>query len=141
MILALNNWRTFTALVKLYRGDKAYFATVLQKRLRLTMAELVTYRAAIKQEIGQVQKTAADITTLSTGIAFDKAPDTKAHKQSIKALGQVPEELEASLQNLLEEFNEQEKLLAIWETMLTDKQNAHNALNNQWLLLHNLEHR
>jgi type I restriction enzyme M protein len=129
-----------TAIVKLYRGDKGYFAKVLEKRLRLALEELKDYTGLVKDEIKQVQKIAANIKGLPNKIEFEDAQDTKAFKAGISSSGDLAEELDRILHNLVTSIDNQLEDLAAWEVLLKDKQNAHNALHNQWLMLHNLYH-
>ncbi len=129
-----------TAIVKLYRGDKGYFAKVLERRLRIAMDELSQYQASVQSEIIQMLKIADNINSLESKVAFEDAKDTKAYKVAIKGLGEIAKQLNGSLVKLLTSIEGQEENLGLWEEMLKDKKNAHNALHNQWIQLHNLQH-
>jgi len=130
-----------TAIVKLYRGDKGYFSKVLVKRLRIALDELNHYRAAVKTEIVQVLKIANNIKSLANSIEFEDAKVTKAYKKGIEDLGDIAAELDSCLRKLLIGIEDYDGGINIWEDMLKDKKNAHNALNNQWILLQGLHHR
>ena len=129
-----------TAIVKLYRGDKGYFAKALEKRLRLALEQLWLYRDSLKNEITQVQSIAANIQSLLNKIDFEDIKSTKAFEEVITTFSTSAKELVLLLQTLVTRFEEDEEDLNLWESMLNDKQNAHNALHNQWLMLHNLHH-
>jgi type I restriction enzyme M protein len=130
-----------TAIVKLYRGDKIYFANILEKRLRLATTMLWQYRDFLKSEIAQVKQVAANIQVLPGKFIFEDEKDTKAYKKSTIELIPIAKELEETLQKLVMAFDKQQEVLEVWEFLLKDEQNAHNALHNQWLMLHDNHHR
>lgn len=129
-----------TAIVKLYRGDKGYFAKVLEKRLRLAVNELNSYVASIRTETVQILKIAANIKSL-IAIEFKDPKDTAAYITGINGLSEISNELSACLLKLITGIEKYDDGLGVWEDMLKDKLNAHNALNNQWILLQGLHHR
>ena len=129
-----------TAIVKLYRGDKDYFAKVLEKRLRLALEELSAYVASVKTEMVQVHKIAANIKSLIE-IEFEDPKDTAAYIADINGLWDIANELSTCQLKLLAGIEKYDEGLGVWEDMLKDKLNAHNALNNQWILLQGLHHR
>ncbi|MEO7047897.1 MAG: N-6 DNA methylase, partial [Ferruginibacter sp.] len=128
-----------TAIVKLYRGDKKYFASILEARLRLALEELYSYTALVKEEIKSVQKIASNIQSMEAH-EFDGPKDTKAYRQGINDLVFVAKQLGESLQEFVSGIAERDEDLQVWEMLLADKQNAHNALNNQWIILQALHH-
>lgn len=129
-----------TAIVKLYRGDKDYFAKVLQTRLRLALKELNSFVGSVKTEMEQVLKIAANIKGL-INIEFEDPKDTLAYIADINGLANIVNELSTCQLKLLSGIGEYDEGLGVWEDMLKDKQNAHNALNNQWIMLQGLHHR
>ena len=125
-----------TAIVKLYRGDKTYFARVLENRLRLATKAFFEYRNLLQDELAQLQKIQNSIKSLPAAIVFDNAKDTEAYKKSNDELMPVGKELETLLEKLMTAITDDEESLGVWEDLLADPQNAHNALHNQWLMLH-----
>jgi len=130
-----------TAIVKMYRGDKAYFARILLSRLRHAMEELVDFTGSLRDEMTQVQKAAADINDLGNKVEFAETKDVKAYKAGINQLDGIAGELEKSIQTLTSDIEGWEEEAKDWESLLNDKLNAHNTLHNQWILLQSLHHR
>ncbi len=129
-----------TAVVKLYRGDREYLATLLEKRLHLIMDELNAYTGFLLNEVKHVRRIANNINDVST-IEFEEKKDTVKYRQAISDLATISQELEVSLQSLVTDIEEQDQYLQLWESLLRDKQNAHNALSNQWIMFQELHHR
>ncbi|HEY8688982.1 MAG TPA: class I SAM-dependent DNA methyltransferase [Chitinophagaceae bacterium] len=132
--------QNLTAIVKLYRGDQKYFSSILHTRLCFAMGELKKYEGHLEHEIKQVNTIAIKVQSLGSKIEFDKANDTKAYKVGIAGLCNLAEEISGYIHKLCNDIREWQDDLDDWEALLKDKQNAHNALNNQWLMLHNLHH-
>ena len=127
------------AIVKLYRGDTTYFAKLLESRLRLATSAYWQFRDFLKDELAAIQKVAVNIQSMPDKFAFDNANDTKAYKKSNGELAPIAKELEAVLQQLITALNDDEDVLEVWELMLKNKQNAHNALHNHWLMTHTMQ--
>lgn len=125
-----------TAIVKLYRGNTTYFSQVLEKRLRTATKAFFEYSNLLEDELTQVQKIQNSIKSLPAAIEFDDAKDTKAYKNSNDELVSDSRKLETQLETLISAFKDDEESLQIWEDLLKDSANAHNALHNQWLMLH-----
>lgn len=125
-----------TAIVKLYRGNTTYFAKLLENRLRLATSAYWQFRDFLNDELAAIQKVTTNIQGLPDKLVFDHAKDAKVYNKSNDELAEVPKELQVVLQKLITDFNDDEESLGMWKNLLEDELNAHNALHNQWLMLH-----
>ena len=89
-----------TAIVKLYRGDRGYFAKVLEKRLRLVKDELRKFHGHLKDEVVQVNTAAIRIQSLATSIALSDKSIAKAYRTGIVDLCTIGEDIAGCLNQL-----------------------------------------